>query len=362
MSNSAKIALISVFIILIVSVGGFSYNILNNTTIYNGVSIDDLEVGGFQKEEAKDYLENILKNGMQNRKMALSNGNYTKEVKYKDLGIDYEYQKSVEEAYQIGRRGNILDRMKEIFTVSLKGKNIELKIKKDDNKIVSLVEVVNSEISSGKKDATIKYSEGKFIVTDEVIGVTVDKKKLTKNINDGIMVAEFIEIPIIEDKPKMTKELLSLIDSEIGSYSTSFGLEDSNRVHNVQLAAKSIDGRVVLPGDVFSFNETTGPRSKSAGYKEATVIMNGEFVPGEGGGVCQVSSTLYNTLLNSKMDIVERHRHTLPVGYVPEERDATVAYGYLDLKFRNSSEAPIYIKADVIGNQLIIKLFGKNKA
>ena len=135
-------------------------------------------------------------------------------------------------------------------------------------------------------------------------------------------------------------------------------MEDSNRVFNIQRASNSIDNKLVLPGETFSFNSTTGPRSLKAGYKEATVIMNGEFVPGEGGGVCQVSSTLYNTLLDSKISIVERHSHSLPISYVPPNKDATVAFNVLDLKFKNNYNSPVYIKSSVAGDTLIITLYG----
>lgn len=359
MSNKIKIILASALAIIVMITVGFIYTILNKETIYNGVNIDGIEVGGLTKDEAVIHLKNAFQKDIESRTITLSDGEYSTKTRYKDLGIDYDYSKGINQAHNMGRNGNVFDRIKEIIDLSTKGKNITLEIKKDNKKIKELADRVSMDIVSEKKDATIRYSGGQFIITDEVIGRKVDVDKLLKDINKSILVSELIDIPVIEDKPKATREMLSQIRDEIGSYSTTFGTNDTNRVFNIRKAAASLDGMVVLPGEVFSFNKTTGPRSKQAGYKDATVIMNNEFVPGEGGGVCQVSSTLYNAALNSNVDIVERHAHSLPVGYVPEGRDATVAYDALDFKFKNSFNYPIYLKTDVVGNQLIIKTYGR---
>lgn len=144
---------------------------------------------------------------------------------------------------------------------------------------------------------------------------------------------------------------------EISSYTTKFKASETNRVFNIQRASNSINNKVILPGETFSFNKTTGPRSYKAGYKKASVIVNGQFIQDDGGGVCQVSTTLYNALLNSNMQIVQRHPHSLPVAYVPKGRDAAVAYDYLDLKFKNNRNVPVTIKSNVSGNTLTVKMY-----
>lgn len=144
---------------------------------------------------------------------------------------------------------------------------------------------------------------------------------------------------------------------ELSSFTTKFKAGESNRVFNIQRVSNAINNKVVLPGETFSFNATTGPRSYKAGYKKALVIQNGKFVEDEGGGVCQVSTTLYNTLLNAKMQIVQRHPHSKPISYVPVGRDAAVAYNYLDLKFKNNRNVPVSIKSSVSGNTITVKMY-----
>lgn len=362
MNKVLKITLISIFTILLLTTVIFTYTILNKSSIYEGVKIEDIYVGGISKLDAEKKLKNRLNEELQNREILLVAEDYSRNIKYSELDIKNDYEKSVNEAYKIGRNGNIFTRLKEIYNARVNGEDIKLEIIKNDEKIKQITNEVNSQIFREKKEATITYSNGEFIVTDEAIGKSVNTDELEKKIEASIENVASIDIPINLDKPAATKELLSQVKEEIGVYTTEFTMNDQNRVFNIQRSSNSIDNKVILPGETFSFNNTTGPRSLSAGYKEATVIMNGEFVPGEGGGVCQVSSTLYNTVLNSGITIVERHTHSLPISYVPPGKDATVAYDVLDLKFKNNYSAPVYIKSYVSGNKLTIKLYGNRNA
>lgn len=143
----------------------------------------------------------------------------------------------------------------------------------------------------------------------------------------------------------------------IAEYTTYFNPREINRTENLRLAAEALDGKRIAPGEQFSFNETVGERTVEAGYKEAMVIEGKVFILGLGGGICQVSSTLYNAAALVKLDIVERHHHSLTVGYVPPGQDATVAWPVLDFKFRNNTKETLVIRTSVDGNTLSIKLF-----
>jgi len=122
---------------------------------------------------------------------------------------------------------------------------------------------------------------------------------------------------------------------------------------------KSINNTLVWPGEVFSFNEATGPRTPERGYLPAPIILNGGFDVGYGGGVCQVSSTVYNAALLAKLPIIERHAHTKPVHYVPEGKDATVNYGYLDMKFMNNRDGPLIIKTTLQNGRIHVEFRGE---
>lgn len=145
----------------------------------------------------------------------------------------------------------------------------------------------------------------------------------------------------------------------IAQYSTYFDSRQVNRTENIRLAAKALDGKVLAPGERFSFNESVGERTAEAGYKEAMIIVGKEFVPGLGGGVCQVSSTLYNVVNLAGLEILERHAHSLEITYVPYGQDATVAYGVLDFRFKNSTDTFLLIRSFVEGDTLTFQLYKK---
>lgn len=167
-----------------------------------------------------------------------------------------------------------------------------------------------------------------------------------------------IPAPTREAKGRITDEQLASITSTLASFSTGLGGSSRNRVGNIRIACKAIDGTVLLPGETFSYNDVVGPRVPGAGYKEAPVIINGELSKGIAGGICQVSSTLYNAALMADMRIVTRRHHAFPVHYLPAGRDATVVDGAIDFKFRNAFEHPVAIDAKVVGNRVVFNFYG----
>jgi putative cell wall-binding protein len=147
----------------------------------------------------------------------------------------------------------------------------------------------------------------------------------------------------------------------LAQYTTYFDPNFINRTENIRLAAKALDGKLLAPGERFSFNKSVGERTVEKGYKEAIIIEGNSFVPGLGGGVCQVSSTLYNAAVLANLEILERHHHTLHIDYVPSGQDATVSFPELDLKFRNNTDKYLLIRSFLNNNALTFKLYKKLK-
>lgn len=151
----------------------------------------------------------------------------------------------------------------------------------------------------------------------------------------------------------------------IASYSTTLEGRSKSQIHNCELSARKINGIIIAPGETFSFNEVVGSWSRYEGYRKAPVSFNGQLIRAWGGGVCQTSTTLYNTALLSGMKIEERHRHTFAPDYVPPGRDAAVAYKNIDLRFTNLYNFPITIKAKIQSKRLIVEFYAsetlKNK-
>jgi vancomycin resistance protein YoaR len=171
-----------------------------------------------------------------------------------------------------------------------------------------------------------------------------------------------LDIPLKSIYPKVDSELLSSIQSkQIGYYITYFNSHNKERTHNIRLAANAINGQVVLPGEAFSFNKAVGKRTSEKGYMKAPIIVKGELSEGIGGGICQVSSTLFNAVDKVGVNIVERFSHSRRVPYVPPKRDATVSWYGPDFVFKNPHSQPILIRANVYGGQLIVRIFSSER-
>lgn len=169
-----------------------------------------------------------------------------------------------------------------------------------------------------------------------------------------------VEAPVQLLSPEITTEDLQskLFRDTLGSCTTKFNAGLVGRTTNVKLAASHINGTILNPGDVFSYNDVVGPRTYATGFKDATIFANGGAEDGVGGGICQVSSTLYVAALQSDMEIVERRNHSLYVSYVPLGQDATVSYGSVDFRFRNNTDYPIKVVAGTNGSTLTVSLVG----
>lgn len=191
---------------------------------------------------------------------------------------------------------------------------------------------------------------GRFINKDEAA-------PLLQNVYEG---CEPVKVPFYVSTPDVDAATLKekLFETSLGSYSTSYGTSTANRCANIARAASLINGTVVAPGEVFSFNDTVGHRTKENGFYTAKEYVDGQSVDGIGGGTCQVSSTLYSAVLYADMNIVERLNHMMTVGYIPLGQDATVADGGVDFKFRNNSDYPVKVSAYTSGATITVSIIG----
>jgi vancomycin resistance protein YoaR len=233
------------------------------------------------------------------------------------------------------------------------------------------IDTAYKSILQSPADAEIvKNSDGTASIKPQVNGRHIDKAVLAdiiKRLEEReYRPYEEIELPVEITEPKVkTRELEALLFRDVlASVSTAFTTDtqnNRNRGINIRLAAASVDGAVVFPGEEFSFNDRVGPRTSDRGYVIAHVFSEGQVRDGIGGGVCQVSTTLFNAALLSNLSITERHNHMFAVGYVPLGLDAAVSYGYSDLRFRNNTEYPIRIDAEVSANNILtFSILGTN--
>ncbi len=212
-------------------------------------------------------------------------------------------------------------------------------------------------------DATVKFSpnsNGVFSFTREKSGKGIDKEKLIEDINEALCknIME-VKAPIVELKPSVTIEDLKKFTYKLASFSTYYAVSSENRKHNIKLASEKINGKILMSGEEFSFNKTVGERTEENGFLPATVIENGEFLEGVGGGVCQVSTTIYNCALLSGLKTTERHAHSLVPSYIEPSFDAMVSWKTCDLKFKNVTSGSVYIKAVADGDALTFTFYGE---
>ncbi|WP_168198249.1 VanW family protein [Crassaminicella thermophila] len=361
--TNARIGLIIVLLSFLLSTTAIAFFLLYRDTIYDGVTIENLDVGGLSITEAQKKIRNHFDKLLEDGKIHFVYGDKVWHINSVDIGVTYDYISAVNKAYSIGREGNYFERLQEILSLYKMPHNIILKPIYDHKKVDSVIYNIQNVIDKPPKDATIRRKNGKFFIKDEEIGLVLnmDKTKLllAEELNKYRVQNEItVELPVETVSPRITSESLSTIHELLGEYVTKFNAGNISRTENIRLAAKAINGTVLMPKETFSFNDIVGPRTRERGYKPAKVIFKGELVEGLGGGVCQASSTLYNAVLLSNLDIIERYKHTIPSTYVPKGRDATVSYGVLDFKFENSYANPIYIESYVRKNLIIVKIYG----
>ncbi|WLD92662.1 VanW family protein [Alkalihalobacillus sp. AL-G] len=195
------------------------------------------------------------------------------------------------------------------------------------------------------------------------VGYRLDRQMFEEQFYDYFfgMGASKVEVPEMDIYPKVDSELLAHIRvQQIGQYVTYFNVNNENRTHNISLAADAMDNYVIFPGEIFSFNKVVGKRTQEKGYMRAPVIVKGELQEGVGGGICQVSSTLFNAVDQAGLKIVERYSHSRRVPYVPPGRDATVSWYGPDFQFSNKYNQPILIRAKRYGGSMVVKLYSSD--
>lgn len=226
--------------------------------------------------------------------------------------------------------------------------------------ISRMADKIYCETYLSAKNSAYVFQDGVVKVTESLPGKKIDKEKLLEDLKICLAAGGgAVSVNYISIEPDYTEKDFPKNICLRGKFSTDFSGSSQGRTHNINLAVQSLKGVTVYSGEVFSFNELVGARNEKNGYESAKVIVGGEYVDGVGGGVCQVSTTLYNAALLSGLDVIEHHRHTLAVNYVEKSFDAMVSYGYADLKILNTSAAPVFICGQVDGNVINFDIYGE---
>lgn len=330
--------------------------------VYAGVTIEGVHLGGIGRDEAAQLLT-LWQKQQQTRRIAVYYGDTRFDIDAASIDFDLDVDATVEEVWGFGRRGPWWERLKNIYTAGTEGYRVPARFKYNEGKLEQLISEWKETIDRPSRNATFSMLTGGVIPQEpgRKLEVTALKPMLIKALKSPD--TSSVALPVTPVYPEITVADITQtgIKESMSLYSTNFNAKEANRTTNIRMAARKINGHIVYPGQVFSFNETVGPRDLEHGFKEALEIVDGEFVPGIGGGVCQVSSTLYNAVLLANLRVIERVNHSKPLGYVEAGRDATVAYGIIDFKFANDTDGPVMIMAEVTGGKLDIGVFGRQR-
>ena len=428
--NTKKIVifiLITIFLIVCVFCTIFAIINISNEKILSNISVMNIDISELTVSEANEKIKNALEERL-TTDIILKHNEETYTFTPKQIQFNYDIDKIVNDAYGIGRNGNILQNNFEIFKQYFEKQSLVPSVSYNESQFEEIEQKLNGSFQDGVKQPTytkdgdeviiVPGKDGNKVIVDDLKEKVVNKLLLENyntdpidipvvlgkcdsiNIDDlhntiykepvnatfstnpykitaseeGLdfdisieeakaMIAEQKDeyvIPLKVLYPSVTTDDIGIeaFPDQLASYSTSFYSSGYNKSNNVRLATYKIDGTVLMPGETFSYNETVGRRTRAAGFVEAPAYANGEVVSEVGGGICQVSSTLYNAVLRANLEVVDRSNHMFEVSYCPIGTDATVSWGAPDFQFKNNRNYAIKIVASPEGGELNIQIYG----
>lgn len=367
-SNSRKgiiVLFLLTFIIILIPLRSYTIRLINRMDNYlpNNLYINDMHIGNKTLVEAEKLITEI-ENKELNKEVTIvydgGRGLYqTHSFKRRQLGYYADKEAMIKDLETIfDKRINLLRRIIKYKKIESSQYKYTMTYNINYDKFIAALQVFDDSGLNPPKDAKYAVINDRIEIIKEEYGYVYDKETLYKQlINNQEMNKAKLTTKL--QAPKVTAEQLSKqgVKEKITSFTTKFDAGNVPRASNIRLAAKIIEGTVLTPGDTFSFNTVVGQRTEERGFQEAGVYMNGKVDTGIGGGICQVSTTLYNSVLFADLQVLERHNHSLTVPYVPLSRDAAVSWGLQDFKFINNTDYHIYIHASTTRNTITFDLF-----
>ncbi len=342
----------------------FVDNLSPNDKFLNGTKVNGIDVSGMTRAEAENIVSYSLLSSRDEIELKLKYGDRVWVFTGDDFEVVNEVEPVLTQALKVGREGGMIKRFLKKQEVKKNGLNIQVSYKTVLGGLEEKVEAISAEIDTECEEPKVIFDpngEPMFSLSEGKDGIVVDRGRLYDLIDDALNVnkqAE-IDIPIMQIPCQFDEDAALSSIALRSSFSTSYSSSSDARKNNVSRALNSFNGKVIMPGEEVSFNNVTGPRSTENGYKQANIILNGAYVKGTGGGVCQASTTLYNALLLAGIDVTEANHHSLPASYVPLSFDAMVSEGYSDLVFVNNLDTPIYIKTYSDKDNVYVEIYGK---
>lgn len=311
-------------------------------TISKNVYIGGVNVSGMTEEQATKAVEEKLGKG--------TGGNYTVKIgdetttaTAENFGMEWTNREVVHEAMEVAKGGNLIKQYKDKKDLQVEPKNFEVAYAPNEQAVKTYVEKLAEEYNRDAEEGDITFANGYPEVTGGETGIAVNVDQSVSSIMKALE-GDGTELTVVAEvqKPSVTKEELSQVKDVLGTATTYYG-SSYERNTNVEVGASKINGTLIMPGETFSVTAAVTPFNADNGYYPAPSYESGQVVDTYGGGICQVSTTLYNAVLKAELQVDERHNHTMLVSYVDPSKDAAIAEGLMDFIFTNNTDAPIYI-------------------
>ena len=363
MKKGKKTGLSLILLLVLTLAFGITVQAKEENTIKTGIYADGIELSGMTAEQAEAAISAYVEELQEVPITLEAAGDNEVEVTAGDLGIQWVNTELVEEAMELGRHGNVIQRYKALKDLEHENHIFKIEFSFDLQAISDVLTEKCAKYDRKAVDASLKRVDGKFQVVDGQTGYMLDVESSIDSVNNYLTLEWnhepcSIALDIETEEPKGSAEELAAVKDVLGSYTTAYTNSGAGRAANVDNASRLINGTTLYPGEEFSAHDAISPITSENGYYMAGSYLNGKVVDSVGGGICQVSTTLYNAALNAELEIVERSNHSMIVGYVKPSMDAAIAGTYKDLKIKNNTDAPIYVEGKTANKTATFTIYG----
>lgn len=331
--------------------------------VYPGVSICGVDMEGCSEEQIIEKINELFLPKLRDKKISILINDNEYIYDYSELDATYDVKTSANEALNYGKDYSVIYKY-----MIIKGNKVDIDIgldfKYDNEKLKVIEDDVERKVEMEPKNATIEIEGQNINVTSDEVGYKVNKKNLDllikDNINGALKEDTRIKIGLDEVQAKIKEEDLRKIKGIMSTFESDYSFSKEERCKNIELATSLVNGTILMPGEEFSYSETT--QRGRGHYESAAGYISNQVVQVEGGGICQVCTALYRAVMRSNIKATERHGHSLPVSYTSIGLDATVAWGSLDYRFVNTYDFPIYIVGTTYNKCIQFLIYGDPEA
>ncbi len=331
-------------------------------TFYDGTTVEGVDVSAMTLTDALNHWDTQIEPAYRETAAVLNDGT---RITAAQMGYASDYVQTLSSAWNAGRTGSLVERYKRVTAHMAEPRAYDVARSFYDEAVVrDYAAELAAQIDTEARDARLESFDVEtqsFTYAREQVGRTLDQEKLVQDIQLALNAGGGnVQMEIAAIAPKLTAENVSSQYGLITTAVTNASSSSRNRLNNIALSLQIINGTCLEPGQTFSFNEVVGERTRDRGFKSAPAYSRGEVTEEVGGGVCQVSTTLFNAAVKSNMEIEERHNHSMTVSYVDPGKDAAVDWGNKDLKFTNNSDDNVYICCYLSEDERVhIAVYGK---